>query len=334
MSATASFRQLKVDSNIATEMELSRPDGSQVFRSWHLQPSGGVYTSMRVATGRTLAVLLVACASLYAADSSSPDLSQLIIALQSKAKILENSSGMRKGFESFITGQQLPPGTLQYSDYVLSRLLYEAARDAGFWNLHWTITNHEPNSDYVWQQWSALRSPSPVTATADAECDELSALYAFLMKRAGVRGAGLFWPYSNHTVAVWVLRSPRGQELRVVVPTSQIFLSEADFFGTHRFDPWRQKQIHEYTRRDVPDDFRLPQTLFDFLLRQVDRYAGASNTTLQQIRYLREGVLQKRWKPEDAARFALNIRSSLKKPSVEDSSALWNFAEDMRASPR
>jgi hypothetical protein len=44
-------------------------------------------------------------------------------------------------------------------------------------------------------------------------------------------------------------------------------------------------------------------------------------------------VLQKRWKPEDAARFALDIRSSLKAPTREDSSALWNFAEDMRTPP-
>jgi hypothetical protein len=257
----------------------------------------------------------------------------LIIAMQGKAKILENSSGMRMGFESFTTAQKLPPETLRYSDYVLSRLLYEATRDAGFWNLHWTITNHDPNSDYVWQQWRALQSPSPLMPTADAECDELSALYAFLMRRAGVRGAGLFWPYSNHTVAVWVLHSPKGQELRIVVPTTQIFLSEADFFGTRAFDPWRQKRIYEYSRKDVPDTFRLPHPLFDFFLRQVDRYAGASNTTLQQLRYLREGVLQKRWKPEDAARFALDIRSSLKAPTREDSSALWNFAEDMRTPP-
>jgi hypothetical protein len=297
-------------------------------------PSSGVYSIMRVAAARVLAVLLVASASLNAADPTSPELSQFILALQGKAKILENSSGMRMGFESFTTAQKFPPETLRYPDYVLSKLLYEATRDAGFWNLHWTITNHDPNSDYVWQQWRALQSPSPLIPTADAECDELSALYAFLMRRAGVRGAGLFWPYSNHTVAVWVLHSPKGQELRIVVPTTQLFLSEADFFGTRSFDPWRQKQIYEYTRRDVPDTFRLPQPLFDFFLRQVDRYAGASNTTLQQLRYLREGVLQKRWKPEDAARFALDIRSSLKAPTREDSSALWNFAEDRRTPPR
>lgn len=297
-------------------------------------PSSGVYSTMRGAAALVLAVLLVASATLNAADPPSPDLSQLIIALKDKAKILESSSGMRMGFASFTAAQKLPPGTVRYSDYVLSRLLYEAARDAGYWNLHWTVTNHDPNSDYVWQQWRTLRSPSALMPTADAECDELSALYAFLMKRAGIQGVGLFWPYSNHTVAVWVLHSPKGQEVRIVVPTTQIFLSQADFFGTHSFDPWRQKRIYEYTRRDASDAFRLPQALFDFFLRQVDRYAGASNTTLQQLRYLREGVLQKRWKPEDAARFALDIRSLLKTPTTEDSSALWNFAEDMQTAPR
>jgi hypothetical protein len=31
--------------------------------------------------------------------------------------------------------------------------------------------------------------------------------------------------------------------------------------------------------------------------------------------------------------FALDIRGSLKEPSIEDSAALWNFAEDMRTAP-
>jgi hypothetical protein len=68
--------------------------------SWHPMPSSGVHSIMRVAAARVLAVLLVASASLNAADPTSPELSQLIIALQGKAKILENSSGMRMGFES------------------------------------------------------------------------------------------------------------------------------------------------------------------------------------------------------------------------------------------
>src|ERR1700704_6677808 len=109
---------------------------------------------------------------------------------------------MRLGFRSFTTASRIPPERVSYSDYVVVRLLYEATRDAGFWNLHWTITDRPPNSDNIWRQRRGIRRPSSLTPTASAECDELSALYAFLAGRAGIRGVGLFWPYPNHTVAV------------------------------------------------------------------------------------------------------------------------------------
>jgi hypothetical protein len=73
-----------------------------------------------------------------------------------------------------------------------------------------------------------------VTATASAECDELSALDAFLAGRAGVKGVGLFWPFANHTVAVWVVRPAERPVIRLVVPTSQIFLKETDSLGPRR----------------------------------------------------------------------------------------------------
>jgi len=95
-----------------------------------------------------------------------------------------------------------------------------------------------------------VSAPSPLAPTATAECDELSALFAFLAGRAGVRSIGLLWPYPNHTVAVWTVGS-----VRVVIPTTQIFLEESDYWGTKKFDPWRQKAIYEYIRRDVPDSF-------------------------------------------------------------------------------
>jgi hypothetical protein len=127
--------------------------------------------------------------------------------------------------------------------------------------------------------------------TATAECDELSALHAFLVERAGVRSVGLFWPAYNHTVAVWVVRPVTGPTIRMVVPTSQIFLDETDFFDTKKFDPWHQKTIYECTRRDAPDSFEIPKPLFDFFLQQVDKYGGATDVTLQQLRYQREGVV-------------------------------------------
>jgi hypothetical protein len=258
----------------------------------------------------------------------------LVAQLQNKTKILEGTSGMKQGFETFTAAYQLPPGSVKYSDYALARLLFEAARDAGFWNLHWKITNREPNSDNIWRQWKDVQEPSPLSPTAIAECDELSALYAFLAGRSGVRGMGLFWPYGNHTVTVWMLHPPKQTVVRVVVPTTQIFLSESDFFGTKSFNAWKQKNIYEYTRLDVPDSFEIPKPLADFFLKQVDRYAGASNTALQKLRYLRDGVFLKSLTPEQAAGAALRIREDAgPRGAVEDLAAYWNFAQDMHAQP-
>src|ERR1043165_571108 len=219
---------------------------------------------------RPLVVVLLLMTVSAAQQSSKPstNFQQLTIQIHAKGKLLESSSGMRAGFASFTKAHNLSQESISYSDYVLVRLLYEASRDAGFWNMHWAITNQEPNSDQIWKQWKLVKNPSFISPTASAECDELSALYSFLVTRAGVHGVGLFWPTYNHTVAVWVVRPAKGADIRVVVPTSQIFLEVTDSFDTHKFDPWHQKSIHEYTRRDVADSFELPQPLFDFFLHQ------------------------------------------------------------------
>lgn len=268
------------------------------------------------------------------ATSAPPTtLANLEMQLRAKAKALESSTGMRLAFQTFMSRHKLPSNSVSYSDFVLIRLFFEATRDAGFWNLHWAITDKPPNSDLVWQQWKAVRRPSVLTPTATAECDELSALYAFLVERAGVRSVGLLWPYPNHTVAVWMVHPANGAPIRVVVPTTQIFLDEHDFFDTPKFNPWRQKNIYEYKRRDVPDSFELPKPLFDFFISQVDKYAGASDATLQQLRYLRELVLLRQWTPEQAAREALNKRGALASTSVEDLAAFQTFAMDMKTEP-
>ena len=240
---------------------------------------------------------------------------------------------MRDSFRSFTAAYKIDPASISYSDFVIVRLLYEATRDAGFWNMHWTITNMPPNSDRVWSQWKSLQSVSPLRQTAEAECDELSALYAFLVERAGVRSVGLFWPYPNHTVAVWVIHPANGREVRVVVPTSQIFLGVNDSFGTKKFNAWHQRTIYEYKRRDVPDTFTLPRPLFDFFLQQTDKYAGASDSTLQEIRYLREGVFLQSWTAEAAAQDALRRKQGLGAGPPDDLTAFLNFAQDMSAQP-
>jgi hypothetical protein len=262
---------------------------------------------------------------------SETTLARLIEQLHDRATKLEKSSGMRSSFESFTSAYKISPQSISYSDFVIVRLLYEATRDAGFWNMHWTITNMPPNSDQVWRQWKTMQNVAPQAPTASAECDELSALYAFLVERSGVRTVGLFWPYPNHTVAVWVFHPTGGAEVRVVVPTSQVFLTVNDSFATRKFNPWHQKTIFEYKRHDAPDNFELPKPLFDFFLQQIDKYAGASDSTLQQIRYLREGVFLKDWSAETAASNSLDRKKSLESSSAEDAAAFQNFANDMRA---
>lgn len=304
---------------------------------------------MRCAPARSLRLylrtifLLFAAPSLLVAQDAHPtqptatrtdtSLAQLLTKLHEKARALESSSGMRQGFQSFTAAHHLSPDGIRYSDYVMARLLFEATRDAGLWNLHWSITDQPPNSDRIWQQWKAAGRPSVLKSTATAECDELSALYAFFAQREGLKSVGLFWPYANHTVAVWTLHPTAGPAIRVVVPTSQIFLTESDMFDTRKFDPWRQKTIYDYTRRDAPDSYEFPKPLFDFFLQQVDKYAGASDATLQRLRYLREAVLLHSWTPEQAAQDALKRRDALASGPEEDRAAFYRFAVDMRSEP-
>jgi hypothetical protein len=255
----------------------------------------------------------------------------LLGAVRERARILEGSSGMKLSFQSFTAAHKLAPDSVRYSDFVVIRLLFEATRDAGLWNMHWSVTDQPPNSDRIWQQWKNVRRTSVLEPTATAECDELSALYAFLVERSGVKSVGLLWPYPNHTVAVWMVKPASSPMLRVVVPTTQIFLDENDFFDTPKFNPWHQKNIYEYTRHDVPDSFVLPKPVFEFFVRQMQVYGGASDTTPQQLRYLRDSLFLRQLTPEQAANEATKLKGALKPGRVEDLLALDTFAKDMRS---
>ncbi len=272
-------------------------------------------------------------AAVAAHQPSVTTVAQLVASVRAKAHSLEGSEGMRRGFQEFTRSFGLPPGSLRPADFAVVRLLFEATRDAGLWNLRWSITDLPPQSDHIWQQWQQVRTPSSAAPTATAECDELSALFAFLARSAGVRGVGLLWPTANHTVAVWT-PTPSSAKLRVVVPTTQIFLSQKDRFGTRSFDPWKQKTIYEYTRRDVPDSYELPTPVTDFFLRQMGRFGGTTDATLQSMRYLREAVFQKRMSREQTAHAALDQMRRLGTGLPEDRSAWANLVEDLLPAPR
>lgn len=265
----------------------------------------------------------------FAPQPSAPTLADLLTALRAKSKALESSPSERHAYESFLAAHRLPPGSVSYSDFILVLLIFEATRDGGFWNMHWSITDQPPNSDRIWRQWKSVVRPSFTQQTATAECDELSALFALLAARAGVKNVGLFWPYPNHTVAVWTLHPAHSLPVRVVVPTSQIFLTEEDTFDTKKFDPWHQKTIYDYTRRDAPDSFEVPKPLFDFFMSQLDKYAGASTEALQQMRNLRDSVFQGTLSPEAAAREALRRENAYSRFDA-DHAAFQSFAKDIR----
>lgn len=285
--------------------------------------------------GFLLSLLLLGVAA-HASAAQAPakpagrsDVDALVKALQKREPALSATSGMRHSFAALAAERSLPSEA--YDDFVLVRLLFEATRDAGFWGIGWTITDREPVSDAVWQQWQSFQGFAPARPTAYAECDEISALFAFLGRALGVRHLGLFWPARNHTVAVWEIpRKPA--PVRLVIPTTQIFLEYADMLGTKRFDPWQQKVIYEYSRRDVPGTRTLPQPLFAFFLRQVDRYAGASDATLQNLRYLRASVFLKQRAPQEARSLALSTAPRLKEP--EDIRAIQYFVEEMDAATK
>jgi hypothetical protein len=95
----------------------------------------------------------------------------------------------------------------------------------------------------------------------------------------------------------------------------------------------RPGTIYEYARRDVSDSFEFPKPLFEFFVRQLDKYGGASEATLQYLRYLREGDFLKTWTAKDAPRAALTKRNNLGYPPAEDLAAFQSFAQDMRSAP-
>ncbi|MBL4686228.1 MAG: hypothetical protein JKY37_16665 [Nannocystaceae bacterium] len=206
---------------------------------------------------------------------------------------IATSPAVRADYEALLTEYGLTDTAELYRDYVRVKVAFEATRDGGWWHLSWKITNEKPNSEEIWKQWKQTpttdaTAPRP---SALAECDELSALFAFSARRMGVRGIGLYWPTWNHVVAVWTVQSADGTSVRIVVPTSQIFLSDSDSLGTRGFNPWSQKTIYEYRRRDVKKTHRIDAKLARFFVQQAARHGAKSQAILQDERNQRDARL-------------------------------------------
>lgn len=214
----------------------------------------------------------------------------LVSALDEIAKNqLENSQTLKREFLELQSSHGISDSDKTFRDYVRIKLAFEATRDSGLWQIRWKITDKEPNSDAIWSQWGNLKNPifrleSEAYPTAVAECDELSALFAFISKGLGVKNVGLFWPTWNHTVGVWTTESRDGEPVRIVLPTSQIFLSSTATLGTHEFDPYKQKNIYQYDRNDIDKDYKIPKKLAEMMLMQVRKYGAKSSSFLQARR--------------------------------------------------
>lgn len=229
---------------------------------------------------------------------------ELLAALEAEVETIAASEAVRTDFEAFVTAFELEEtaealGDDLYLDYVRITIAFEATRDGGWWGLEWDITNEQPNSELVWAQWQDLAEHLPAAApesgsvempatTAIAECDELSALFAFVAHRIGlqraVSHAGLFWPTGNHTIAVWIVDPKGDAPTRVNVPTTQIFLESDATLGDRGFDPWRQKSIFDYRREDASDSLELPGALASYFVAQVRAHGPASKAAQLELR--------------------------------------------------
>jgi hypothetical protein len=229
---------------------------------------------------------------------------ELLAALSEELEAVAASEQVRADFEAFLETFELDELTGRdelYLDYVRVKIAFEATRAGGWWGLAWDITNKKPRSDEVWARWHGLElGPAPAkvdelaalpATTAVAECDELSALFAFVARRLGLSKrseVGLFWPTGNHTVAVWTIDRKTDDATRVVVPTSQVFLDGDQSLGTREFDPWTQKNIFDYRRQDAAASLELPGALASAFVVAVRERGGLSQAELQRQRNARE----------------------------------------------
>jgi hypothetical protein len=178
-------------------------------------------------------------------------------------------------------------------DFTRLWALFEATRDGGWWRLRWRITDQEPTSQLIWKAWQrSPPTPGFATASAVAECDEISALFAVTARRLGVRGVGLFYPTWNHVIAGW---APEGVDQRerggvVLIPTTQIFQGCPATFDQTSFEP--PTHVYEFPKVDVRDNAEISAPVAAFLLEQVRAYGEASPSLSALIRAKRGELLQ------------------------------------------
>ena len=203
---------------------------------------------------------------------------------------LREDPGVRGDYAALAAAHRLPTSVEGLAEYIAVRAAFEATRSGGWWGVQWTITDKEPTSADIWTAWAAGEP------TVLAECDEISALFAVVARQLGADRVGLFWPTSNHTVAVWTVSG-----VRVVVPTTPIFLSPGQTLGTGEMDPHTQRTIYTYGETDGALGTSLPGAAARRMLAQVRWYAAASPAVSQRLRDLREEAHLSGWSGAELA---------------------------------
>lgn len=219
-----------------------------------------------------------------------------------------------------------------FREFVRLRALFEATRDAGFFGVRWAITNEEPASTKL---WSGLEKSAPtsglrslVAPSVTGECDEISALFAFLATQVGVKQVGLFWPTSNHTIAAWTPVLTGKRPTRILIPTTQIFQSCEAGFGTTTFTPDVQRTVYAYQARDLAKTATVPDAAF--FLAQLQAYAPASDELLALLRLDRGQRYDTSFGACAAARQSLVASLSSKPLSAADRAALTHYLTEER----
>jgi hypothetical protein len=222
---------------------------------------------------------------------------ELVSALRTVADGLTTNPNVVNAHSALLEQHHLSVDELPLSSFSRVRLIFEATRDGGLWDLRWGITDQMPWSDKIWKQWSdragqlemsEADSDEAYVPTAVAECDELSALFALLVRDVGIAGfAALHWPVWNHVVAVWQVPRHGGGHARIVVPTSQVFLSRHATLGTTELAT--RRVLFPYARRDLKGDSEVPAALARFLVGRAMTLGGLSSAELGARRNRRGG---------------------------------------------
>jgi len=222
-------------------------------------------------------------------DREVVSVADLVGAIRQGAESIRGAPAVQSEYQRLLSTHRLTRDAVSYDDYAIVRVVFEATRDGGLWGIVWDITNREGHSDAIWRQWQTAEVPprGDWGVTAVAECDELSALFAFLVRRLGIEHAGFLGGGPMHIVAHWTLRS-RSREVRVVVPTSQIFLTREATLGTLEINAYSTKTVWDYWRHDVPENATIPAPLARYFVEQLP-LAALPQSELQRLRNRRGG---------------------------------------------